>query len=647
MFTSKIVGGAGDMVDAKPANEKDNLYLAVNGAWQEKAVIPADKPRTGGFMDLDEDVEKTLMKDFHEFANNEDTIKDDLLFQAVKLYRLANNVEHLDKFHQQPILKDIQRITDLKDINDLSDKLAELSADNFPLPIDVSIDADMKDTSTNVVYIEGADLILPDKSYYDEDNESGKTLLKKFSEVSVKLLSMIGYDLDKAQAIVKKALDFDKLLVPIVKSQEEWADYTKIYNPMDFKEYITKSNAVNLEKQVVELIDETPEKVIIEEPRYLDNLNKLVNSENFENIKEWMLVTYLTDNASNLDEEFRQTIGEYSLALSGAKELKNRTKYAYHKAANIFSQVVGTYYGKKYFGQAAKDDVTNMVKKMISIYEQRINDNTWLGEDTKKKAIVKLETIKIKAGYPDKIDELYSKYEVEETSSLYDNVINFRRIRRQDELDSYHRPVDRAKWLMPGHMVNACYDPSRNDITFPAAILQAPFYSLKQSSSQNYGGIGAVIAHEISHAFDNNGAQFDEFGNMNNWWADEDYAKFKELTQKMINEFDGIPYNGGTVNGKLVVSENVADVGGLRCALEAAKTEKDENLREFFINWARVWRLKATKEFNELLLKTDVHSPGPLRANVMAQNMDEFYQEFNITPDDGMWLDKDKRVNIW
>lgn len=647
MFTSKVVGGAGDMVDAKPASYKENLYLAVNGEWQEKAVIPADKPRTGGFMDLDEAVEKTLMNEFHEFAQDESKVNDDLMLQAVKLYRLANNVEHLNKFHQQPILKDIQRITDLKDVNDLSQQLAKLSADNFDLPIDVSIDADMKDTSTNVVYIEGASLILPDKSYYEADNESGKALLKKFQEVSVRLLSMVGYDLKKAQAIVERALAFDKLLVPIVKSQEEWADYTKIYNPMQFDEYVKKSDVLDLKSQVTDLINDTPDKVIITEPRYLDDLNKIVNADTFEEIKAWMLVQYLTDYAASLDEEFRQTIGEYSLALSGAKELQNRTKYAYHKAARIFDQVVGAYYGEKYFGADAKKDVQQMVKKMINIYEQRISDNSWLGENTKKKAIVKLEKIAIKVGYPDKIEDIYSRYEVEENASLYDNVVKFNRIKRQDELDSFHRPVNRGKWLMPGHMVNACYDPSRNDITFPAAILQAPFYSLKQFSSQNYGGIGAVIAHEISHAFDNNGAQFDEYGNMNNWWTDEDYAKFKKLTQKMIDEFDGIPYAGSKVNGKLVVSENVADVGGLRCALEAAKTESDVNLNQFFVNWARVWRLKATKEFNELLLKTDVHAPGPLRANVMAQNMDEFYPEFDVTKGDGMWLDPEKRVNIW
>lgn len=644
---NKVIGGAGDLINAKPADYKDNLYLAVNGAWQETATIPPDKSRTGGFTDLDEGVEKTLMKDFHESANNEEEVDDPRLLQAVKLYRLVNNVDHLSKFHQQPILKDMQRITDLSNVKDLGDNLAQLSKDGFALPIDISIDADMKDTAKNVVYIDGAGLILPDKTYYDEKNESGKQLLAKYADVAGRLLSMIGYKLDEAKEIVEKALKFDKSLVPIVKSSEEWADYTKVYNPMKFDEFITKSDVLDLKSLVVDSVNDTPEKVIVTEPRYLDNLNKLVNADTFEDIKAWMMVKFLTGNASILDEEFRQVIGEYNLALSGAKELKNRTKYAYNFAASIFSEVVGVYYGKKYFGEKAKEDVRSMVKKMIAVYEQRLSENTWLSEDTKKKAIIKLDKIVIKVGYPDKIDDLYNKFEINENDSLYDNISRIRKTIAQHNLDQYHEPVDRTKWLMPGHMVNACYDPSRNDITFPAAILQAPFYSLDQTSSQNFGGIGAVIAHEISHAFDNNGAQFDEYGNMNNWWTDEDYAKFKKLTQSMIDEFEGIPYAGHKVNGKLVVSENVADVGGLRCALEAAKSESDFDVKAFFINWARVWRNKSTQQLTEMFLSIDVHAPAPLRANVQAQNMDEFYDAFDVTEKDGMWIDKDKRVNIW
>ena len=187
----------------------------------------------------------------------------------------------------------------------------------------------------------------------------------------------------------------------------------------------------------------------------------------------------------------------------------------------------------------------------------------------------------------------------------------------------------------------------KNIIVFPAAILQAPFYSLKQSSSQNYGGIGAVIAHEISHAFDNNGSLFDEFGNLNNWWTDEDSAHFKQLAQKMIDEFDGIPFAGQKVNGKLTVSENIADAGGLSCALEAAKTEADYNAQEFFINWATIWRMKATEQYMQLLLSIDVHAPQKLRANIQAENLDDFYTAFDIKPGDEMYRAPEDRVHIW
>lgn len=458
---------------------------------------------------------------------------------------------------------------------------------------------------------------------------------------------MVGYSLDDSHRIVKQALDFDKTLVPIVKTPEEWADDIKNYNPMDFDEFITKSKNLDLKKFVVDSVGDEPIKVINREPRYLENLDKLVNPDTFENVKSWMIVRFLFYKANDLDEEFRQTVGEYRLVLSGAKELLSRDKFAYHVAERNLDQVVGTYYGKKYFGEKAKKDVRQMVEKMISVYEERLFNNDWLSEATKKKAILKLKKMVLKIGYPDQVESIFSKIKVDENLSLYDNLAQINKIKNEDELSRLHQPVDRSKWLMPGHMVNASYDPQRNDITFPAAILQAPFYSLEQTSSQNFGGIGAVIAHEISHAFDNNGAQFDELGNINNWWTKEDYAIFKQLTQKMIDEFDGISYIGKKVNGTLIVSENIADVGGLRCALEAAKAEVDYNAKEFFTNWARVWRSKSTEQLNEMLLALDVHAPDSLRANVQAQNMDEFYDAFDVTEKDGMWLDKDKRVNIW
>ncbi|BDP45616.1 hypothetical protein EfmJHP9_04860 [Enterococcus faecium] len=230
---------------------------------------------------------------------------------------------------------------------------------------------------------------------------------------------------------------------------------------------------------------------------------------------------------------------------------------------------------------------------------------------------------------------------------MLSNTLVFSKLTLKDRFSKWNKPVDRSEWEMSADTVNAYYHPFRNVIVFPAAILQAPFYSLEQSSSANYGGIGAVIAHEISHAFDNNGALFDEYGNLNNWWTEEDLTQFQNKAQAMIEEFDGLPFADGKVNGKLTVSENIADAGGLSCALEAAKTESDLSIEEFFVNWATIWRTKAKKEYQQLLLQIDVHAPAKLRANVQPKNLDEFYETFGITEQDAMYLAPEKRVRIW
>lgn len=291
-----------------------------------------------------------------------------------------------------------------------------------------------------------------------------------------------------------------------------------------------------------------------------------------------------------------------------------------------------------------------MIEKMISVYKDRLEKNNWLSDTTRKKAIIKLDKLGVQVGYPDQIPALYTKYHTvtqEEGGTLLSNALAFSKIELKERFGRWNQPVDRTEWEMSADTVNAYYHPFRNVIVFPAAILQAPFYSLEQSSSANYGGIGAVIAHEISHAFDNNGALFDEYGNLNNWWTEEDLAHFQEKAQAMIEEFDGLSFADGTVNGKLTVSENIADAGGLSCALEAAKTEADHSLADFFVSWATIWRTKAKKEYQQLLLQIDVHAPAKLRANIQPQNLMEFYETFAITEKDAMYLPPEKRVHIW
>jgi len=255
--------------------------------------------------------------------------------------------------------------------------------------------------------------------------------------------------------------------------------------------------------------------------------------------------------------------------------------------------------------------------------------------------------MKIKMGYPDKADEIFDKFEVGKNDSLYKAVGNINKVRLLDSIAKLDKPVDKTKWLMPGHMVNACYDPSRNDITFPAAILQAPFYSLKQTRSENLGGIGAVIGHEISHAFDNNGANMDENGNINNWWTKEDFKKFAKKTKDMVKQFEGIELPFGKVNSELIVSENIADNGGMAVTLHIMKGMKNANYEEYFLNWARIWCQKAKPEYEALLLTVDVHGPVILRTNMPPRNFQEWYDTFNVKKTDKMYIAPNKRVVIW
>ena len=279
--------------------------------------------------------------------------------------------------------------------------------------------------------------------------------------------------------------------------------------------------------------------------------------------------------------------------------------------------------------------------------KKRLKENTWLEDETKKYAVKKLETLNILVGYPDKYDEVYDKLVVDEKESFFSNTMRFSKIMAEHEYAKWNTTVKKLEWGMSSNTVNAYYNPSVNHICFPAAILQAPFYSLTQTKSENYGGIGAVIGHEISHAFDNNGSQFDENGNLKNWWTKKDYETFDEKAKAMIDLFDGIEFSGGKINGKLTVSENIADAGGLSCALEALKNGGEYNLEEFFINWAKIWRIKAKKEYLDYVIKVDVHAPGELRANIQPRNLDDFYKTFNVEENDKMYLEKKKRVNIW
>jgi len=638
------------MATISQAAVKNDLYDAVNGDWLKTAEIPDDHASTGGFMDLVDAIEKTLMHDFDAMAAGDVAPTDPQVAEFIKFYQLTKDFSKRNSDGAKPIQPCLKQIDSLSDLADLQHRMPDWIYDGLPLPFSLDVDADMKNTKVNALFAQAPGTILPDKTYYDEGNQQGPKLLAVYGQMMTQLLQMAGYDEAEAKKIVDDTLKFDRLIVPWVKSAEEAADYSKMYNPRSFKDFTNTSRYLDLAAITYAVIDGNPQTVILPEPAFFDHFNDVVNPDTFDLLKNWMKAKLVQRLSGYLSDDMRTVGTTYSRTLSGQKQPRSQAKSAYYLAAGAFDQVVGLYYGHKYFGETAKADVHRMVTKMIGVYKQRLQANTWLSAATREKAIVKLNNLGIQVGYPDKLDPLFKKFKTHsaaEGGNVLSNVLHFGRVARKDMFAKWNQPTDRTRWEMSADTVNAYYHPFMNIIVFPAAILQAPFYSLEQSSSANYGGIGAVIAHEISHAFDNNGALFDEFGNLNNWWTEADTAHFKDLAKAMITEFDGLEFAGAKVNGTLTVSENIADAGGLSCAEEAAKSEDQVDLAAFFENWAMVWRMKATTQYMQLLLSIDVHAPAKLRANVQPKNLDDFYTTFDIQPTDPMYLAPEKRVKIW
>ncbi len=626
---------------------QDDLYNYVNGEWLEKAVIPDDKPSTGGFNVLNDEVEKQMIDDLDKMEKEQNYLTEHMKW-AVKLYSAVKDIKRRKKDGIKPALKSIKVIEKLNSVNNLNKHLSEFVLKNFPLPFTMSVEENMKDTSHYCLNIAGPSVILPDATYYKEENEEKKKMLiSLWTNMAKAVLSKTKLTEEEINTYINDTLEFDERLAKLVKTSEEWSEYTKMYNPMKLSKVCSMVKPIKFKKLLTDLFGTLPEVIIVNEPRYFKGFKEVFNEESFYLYKHWAYVTELIGSCSVLSEELREIGGSYKRALSGIASMSNVSKFAYNLTSSYYSEPMGLYYGETYFGEEAKKDITNIVMEIIDTYKERIKKNDFLEPLTKEKAILKLSTMRVKMGYPDKVDPYYDTLVFDENLSLYDICASLSQIRTKHKLSLLYTEVNRDKWVMPGHMVNACYNPSLNDITFPAAILQAPFYSIKQTKSENLGGIGAVIGHEISHAFDNNGAKCDELGNLNNWWTKEDNKRFNNKTKAMIKEFDQIELPWGKVNGAFTVSENIADNGGMAVTLDIMSKMKEKSYEEYFMNWGRIWCMKAKTEFLQLLLAVDVHGPAILRANMQPRNFDEWYETFNVKKTDKMYLPVNKRVHIW
>ena len=626
---------------------QDDLYLHVNQETIDNLVIPDDQPRTGGFSSLDSDVEKLMMGEFSDMCKSGE-YPNEYLKNACALYLAAKNTRKRSAHGITPALKHFAAIQKLDSISAFNRKLKTLMLGRYPLPFYISVGADMKDTQHNCVSISGPSTILPDASFYKPERAQQKEMfIGLWTNMAKAVLAKTKLTAEEQEKYLADTLAFDEKIASFVKTREEWSEYVKAYNPMKTGKLCYMVRPVAMRKLLNSVFGFVPEKIIVEEPRYFKNFSEVFNEETFELYKSWAYVTGLLSACSYLTEELREIGGMFMRALNGIPAMSPLDKFAYQLASGMYSEPVGLYYGEKYFGEEAKKDITEIVHQIVDMYKERIKSNDFLEEATKEKAILKLSKMGVKMGYPDKVDPAYDKLVFDDKKSLFDIVTSLRTIKYAHQLGELTKPVNPEEWAMPGHMVNACYNPFVNDITFPAAILQAPFYSLKQTRSENLGGIGAVIGHEISHAFDSNGAKCDENGNINNWWTKTDEKKFQKKINAMIKQFDGIELPWGKVNGKFIVSENMADNGGMAVTLAIMANMENASYEEYFMNWARVWCMKAKPEFLQLLLTIDVHGPAVLRANMQPRNFPEWYDTFGVKKSDKMYIAPNKRVVIW
>ncbi len=626
---------------------QDDLYMFVNQQKLEELVIPDDKPCAGGFNELADGVEKIMMDEFKSMTES-GAYPNTYVERACRLYAIAQDVEKKAAHGIAPALKNLSVLNEIKSLADFNRLYKTLTLCGIPTPVNISVDTDMKNTKRRLVYIQGPGVILPDASYYKPEMAAQKEqILGIWKQVAMMVMAQTDMSPEEQAQYVEDTLAFDETLGGLVKTNEEWSKYVEMYNPMAEADVAAKLSTVDFSAILTDLFGHAPETVVVSEPRYFDSFATVLNEETLALYTHWAYVTALLGACSYLSEELRDMGGMYMRALTGVAKMQAVEKFAYNLASGVYSEPVGMYYGEKYFGEEAKKDITEIVYQIIDTYKKRIKTNEILGDATREKAILKLSTMGVKMGYPDQVRAIYDKLVFDPEASLFDIVRSLKQIRMLDSFEGLDKPTEPENWAMPGHMVNACYDPFVNDITFPAAILQAPFYSLKQTRSENLGGIGAVIGHEISHAFDSNGAKCDENGNINNWWTEEDFARFEEKVKQMVEQFDGIELPWGKVNGAFIVSENMADNGGMSVTLDIMASTDGASYEEYFKNWAKVWCQKAKPEYLQLLLSVDVHGPCSLRANIPPRNFEEWYTTFEVKDTDKMYIAPEKRIVIW
>ena len=632
----------------KNATVASNFYQAVNKDWLLKTKIPADSPSIDNFYTLDEDIKGKLKKDIKNLGEGKETSDITGMSEFITFYKAASDYKQREKDGLEPLKPYLKEIEDIKDLNDLASKSASLTDKGIPLPFGYDVGTNAENTSQKQIQLSPPSILLPDVSIY-KDEASKKQYLTPIETATQKALEMLGYSEKNSKRIVKEALEFDEIIAKYSLSNEEMSESKNLVHPKTAEEINAYSGSFKLYDVIKGIMGRDLETINVPNTKYFENYSKIVNQDNFSKIKSWILVQEAMAASNSLTEDYRLNFQSISMAIMGTQKPVSKEDTVYQMSVNLFSDVMSVYYGRKYFGEEAKTDVTGMIDKIKNVYRGRLQQNDWLTEGTRNKAIEKLDKMKVFVGYQEDVNPGTKELHLDPNKSFFELSEDIAQFGKRYTIDHFDEPIDKNKWSGSAFDINAYYNPESNSINFPAGILQAPFYDKNQSTEKNYGGIGVVIGHEITHAFDSNGADYDENGDMHNWWTKADTKAFDKRIKAFEDQWNGLEIYGTKVNGKLTVTENVADAGGLSSTLQVLKTEMTKpNLKDYFENYADIWKQKASLQYNKYTMVQDVHAPNELRVNQQLKNLPEFYETYpQIKEGDDMYLAPSKRISLW
>jgi putative endopeptidase len=636
----------------------DNFFEYANGTWIKNNVIPAKETRWGSFSILHQDNTEKLLKLLNEASKASASQPKGSLKQRVgDLYASGMDSLTIEKLGYNPIKPDLQRIDKISSLDGVINEIVSERVNGQASPLfSFGVGADSKHPNVNIVQFGQGGTSLPDRDNYLKNDARTQKIQDAYKQYIIALFTLTGTSKETAEKNATTIFNIEKTLAKAQLSRVEMRDPNKTYNKFAVSDFDKTTPHLNWAQLMPQMNVKGQDTVLVAQPDFFKSTDELLAATPVADWKVYLQWNILKNSASGLSSPFVKANFDFSSALSGQKVQTPRNERISNLVDGSVGELLGQLYVEKYFSPAAKQYMVNLVNNMKITLGDRIKRLDWMSAETKDRALKKLAAFSVKIGYPDKWQE-YKGLEI----ARNDYAGNLRRIsqwRYNFNISQLGKPVDRTRWGMTPPTVNASYSPTVNGITFPAGILQFPFFDFGADDAVNYGGIAAVIGHEMTHGFDDQGRQFDADGSLHDWWTKDDADKFKKRADEVVSQYNGFTVLDTIhVNGKLTLGENLADLGGLNIAYEAFKKTKEGQSNEkidgftpdqrFFLSWAQVWRSSQRPETAAQRILTDPHSPEQYRANAPVTNIDAWYNAFNIQPGDKMYKKPEDRTKVW